>query len=172
MSNEFNVMIDLETLSQAKTAAVVSIGAVKFTDDRIIDSFYVNISPQSTKDLGLHISTSTIEWWKTQKPEAYAALRQSRKDAHTALDEFIAWYGNTSVPTWANGPDFDLVILEHMMHKCEKKVPWEFWHARCFRTFKNLFVDRSFKLEGVAHNALDDATHQAKYIQHIMSKAK
>jgi len=165
-------MIDIETLSQYKTAAVVSIGAVKFTDTEIVDTFYTNIDPTSAKDLGLHISTSTINWWKEQKPEAFAALRQSRKDIHTALDEFSSWYGKESVPTWANGPDFDLVILENAYMKCEKKHPWEFWHARCFRTFKNLFVDRSFKLEGVAHNALDDATHQANYIQHIMRKSK
>lgn len=171
--SDYNVMVDIETLSQYKTASVISIGAVKFTDDTIVDTFYTNIDAvDAAKRYGLHVSLETIEWWKTQKPEAYSATRLNRTDILNALNNFTDWYGKKSVPTWANGPDFDLVILENAFQKTGISVPWKFYHARCFRTFKNLFVDSNYKLEGVAHNALDDALFQTKYIQHILRKSK
>jgi DNA polymerase III epsilon subunit-like protein len=36
-------MIDLETFSTRSNAAIVSIGAVKFEDDQILDKFYCTI---------------------------------------------------------------------------------------------------------------------------------
>jgi DNA polymerase III epsilon subunit-like protein len=38
-----HVMLDLETYDTATTAVILSIGAVKFTKETIIDTFYVNV---------------------------------------------------------------------------------------------------------------------------------
>lgn len=167
--SDFSVQIDIETLSQKKTAAVVSIGAVKFNDKEILDTFYINISPMSCKEAGLYIQQESIEWWKSQKPEAYAALKNNRKSLTEALTEFKIWYGPKSVPTWANSNSFDCVILENAYNSINVACPWKFYDERCFRTFKAMFKS-DFKLEGTAHNALDDAIYQTKYMLDVLNR--
>jgi len=162
-------MIDLETLSQKKTAAVVSIGACKFDERGILDTFYCNIDPISCREVGLHIQQETIDWWRKQKSEAYKALKNNRKSLTEALTEFKIWYGSKSVPTWGNSNSFDCVILENAFESVGIDCPWKFWDERCFRTFKALFKS-DMKLEGVQHNALDDAIYQTKYILDVLSR--
>ena len=162
-------MIDLETFSQKKTAAVASIGAVSFTECSIIDTFSINIDPKSCKDAGLHFQQETIDWWKTQRPEAYAALKNNRVPLKSALEQFSEWYGEKQVDVWACGPDFDLVILENAFQSLELPIPWKFFSARCFRTFKAMFKSDIIR-EGTYHDARDDAIYQAKYIIDVMNK--
>lgn len=167
--SDFSVQIDIETLSQKKTAAIVSIGAVKFNDQEILDTFYININPLSCKEAGLHIQPETINWWKQQKPEAYAALKNNRKSLTEALSEFKIWYGKKSVPTWANSNSFDCVIVENAYNAIDEPCPWKFYDERCFRTFKAMFKS-DLKLEGVTHNALDDAIYQTKYMLDVLNR--
>jgi DNA polymerase III epsilon subunit-like protein len=47
-------MIDLETYSTRPTAAIASIGAVKWEGDKIVDTFYCTIDPATCKAAGLH----------------------------------------------------------------------------------------------------------------------
>ena len=169
--SEFSIMVDVETFSTAKTAALASIGALKFNDKEILDKFYINIDPGTSKAAGLHFSQSTIDWWKTQKPEAFAALKKDRYTLSNALDQFSEWYGTKSVPTWACGPDFDLVIMEANYAAAGKKHPWKYSEARCFRTFKAMFKADTVR-QGVYHNALDDAIFQTQYMIDVLNKGK
>ena len=166
---DFSVMLDLETFSTNKNAALASIGALKFNDKEILEKFYINVEPQSSKDAGLHFSQSTITWWKEQKPEAFKALKNNRLILPEALDRFSEWYGPKSVPTFACGPDFDLVIMEANYAAVKKIHPWKYFDARCFRTFKALFKADTVR-QGVYHNALDDAIYQAQYIIDVLNK--
>ena len=166
---DFSVMLDLETFSTAKNAALASIGALKFNDKEILDKFYINVDPVTSKAAGLHFSQSTIDWWKSQKPEAFAALKKDRYTLSNALDQFSEWYGSKSVPIFACGPDFDLVIMEANYAAVGKKHPWKYSEARCFRTFKALFKADTVR-QGVYHNALDDAIYQAQYIIDVLNK--
>jgi hypothetical protein len=174
--NDFSVMIDVETFSTNKNAALASIGALKFNDKEILDKFYINVDPITSKAAGLHFSQSTIDWWKSQKPEAFAALKNNRYTLSNALDQFSEWYGTKGVPTWANstdvwacGPDFDLVIMEANYAAAGKKHPWKYSDARCFRTFKAMFKAATVR-QGVYHNALDDAIFQAQYMIDVLNK--
>lgn len=166
---DFSCMIDIETFSTAKNAALASIGALKFNDKEILDKFYINIDPGTSKAAGLHFSQSTIDWWKSQKPEAFAALKKDRYTLSNALDQFSEWYGPKSIPIFACGPDFDLVIMEANYAAVGKKHPWKYSEARCFRTFKALFKADTVR-QGVYHNALDDAIYQAQYIIDVLNK--
>jgi exodeoxyribonuclease VIII len=166
---DFSVMIDIETFSTSKNAALASIGALKFNEKEILEKFYINVEPQSSKDAGLHFSQSTIDWWKSQKPEAFKALKDNRYILPEALDHFSEWYGSKSVPTFACGPDFDLVIMEANYSAVNKVHPWKYSDARCFRTFKAMFKADTVR-QGVYHNALDDAIYQAQYIIDVMKR--
>lgn len=167
--SDINVMVDLETLSQRNDAAIVSIGAVKFTQDKIIDEFYINIDPLSNKEYNFHIDPNTINWWKDQKPEAWKSLKTNRIGLKDALVKFNEWYGDTNLQTWSCGSDFDLVIMNNAYQATQIKEPWNYWDKMCFRTFKKLFkID--MEVNGVNHNALDDARNQASYIIEVFKR--
>jgi DNA polymerase III epsilon subunit-like protein len=163
-----NVMIDLETYSTRPNAAIASIGAVKFEDDHIIDTFYCTIAPASCKEAGLHFEKSTLEWWSKQSKEARDALLKDNLLLEEALTNFEAWYGSKSLPTWGNGAAFDNVIMESAYRALDRKRPWLPWEDRCYRTMKNLVNIPIDKREGTYHNALDDALTQTKHLQKIL----
>ena len=64
-----HIMLDFETFSTISTAAILSIGAVRFDlasgtiDDK---GFYSSISIDSNVEAGRHISESTLLWWMDQ----------------------------------------------------------------------------------------------------------
>lgn len=86
------VMVDLETLSTAGTAAIISIGACKFdpSTNQITDTFHVVVDKVDSIEHGLHIDQETIKWWERQSPEARAASYDSREGVplKTALRDF------------------------------------------------------------------------------------
>ena len=166
---DFSVMIDIETFSQKKTAAVASIGAVKFDSNKILDTFSINVDPKTCKELGLHFQKETIEWWKNQNAAAFEALKHNRVSLLEALNAFDEWYGPKSVETYACGPDFDLVILESAHEAVGRATPWKYYHARCFRTFKAMFKSDTVR-QGTYHDARDDAIYQAQYILDVLNK--
>jgi hypothetical protein len=73
-----HVMVDLETLSTKSNAAILAIGAVKFTPEKgVYDNYYqVVTTPPETE--GFHISTETLEWWTKQSAEAQRFAEASR----------------------------------------------------------------------------------------------
>lgn len=167
--SDYSVMIDLETLSNHRNAAILSIGAVKFTETEILDTFYINVHPKSCIDAGLHVSRDTLTWWTEQNRAAWEACKANRVDLKQALTEFSGWFGPESKWTWSCGVDFDVAIMDAANAAVGMKSPWKWADTRCFRTFKALFP---IKLErvGTHHNSLDDAKWQVKYIQTVMNK--
>lgn len=163
-----NVMLDLETFSTRSNAAIVSIGAVKFEDDKILDTFYCTIDAATCKAAGLHIDKETLAWWAQQSKEARDALLVDNLPLEVALNKFTAWFGTKSLPTWGNGAGFDNVIMENAYRAIGQKRPWLPWDDRCYRTVKNLFNIPIDKREGTYHNALDDALTQTKHLIKIL----
>jgi DNA polymerase III epsilon subunit-like protein len=163
-----NVMLDLETYSTRANAAIASIGAVKWEDDQIVDTFYCTIDPKSCKAAGLHFDKETLLWWSKQSKEARDALLKDNLDLEEALTNFEAWFGSKSLPTWGNGAGFDNVILENAYFALDRKRPWLPWDDRCYRTMKNIVNVPIDKREGTYHNALDDALTQTKHLIKIL----
>jgi len=173
MSRLLNVMIDLETMSTAPNAAIVSIGAVKFSlnDDApnpIVDSFYCTIDAKSCTAVGLQISKATVEWWSKQPRSVMDALRKDAKPLKEVLVEFSKWYGSTSLPTWGCGASFDNVIVASAYDAVGLIRPWKYWHDRCYRTMKEVVKLPEDDRQGTYHNALDDAMHQTNHLLKIL----
>jgi len=65
---------------------------------------------------------------------------------------------------------------EHAYRESLLDIPWRFWNVRDCRTIKDLFESKRGGLNdnftGVAHNALDDAIHQAKWVTLMWSKLR
>ncbi len=169
-----NVMIDLETLGTSCDSVILSLGAVAF-DETIEDSFYRKINLQSCTDLGLKIDTDTVLWWLGQNELARKEIFEGNKDFPTlscALLQFSAWLvDKENVKIWGNGSNFDNTILANAYRVCGLEIPWKFWNDRCYRTMKNI---RKIELERteVKHDALEDATYQARHLIKIMESIK
>lgn len=77
---------------------------------------------------------------------------------------------------WGNGATFDNVILRGAYERAGQVCPWQFWNDHDVRTIVTLGrvvgfdPKRDMPFDGIAHNALADARHQAKYVSAIWQK--
>lgn len=162
-----HVMIDLETIGNDHNGLFTTIGACTFDPDtgEIGKQFYESINWESALAAGCTVTPDTIKWWMTQSEEARAEIVKTGINIDSALHLFKEWLPDNAV-VWGNGPIFDIVKLESAYGYYN--VPWKFYNVRCVRTIRDLAkgkVNRDdIPFEGVKHNALDDAIHQAKYV--------
>jgi hypothetical protein len=68
---------------------------------------------------------------------------------------------------WAQGPLFDIMILENFYKMLGKPAPWQYWQIRDSRTIFDLGDDSAKTNNAGAHNALADSFCQAKAVQNI-----
>lgn len=169
------LMIDCETLGTTADAVILSIGAVKFDLDKGAidnDGFYASVSIESNLEYGRRIQEDTLIWWFKQGPEAQGVYHEDKIALAPALEQLSDWIGTDDYEVWANGADFDTPMLALAYKQVGMETPWKFWNNRCFRTYKNLPGARDVKVpfEGVKHNALADAYHQAQVAIAIHAK--
>ena len=174
-----HLMIDLETMGKNPDAPIISIGAIFF------DPQTGEMGPEFSKTIDLEtaggvIDRDTIKWWLKQSREAQSAILTDEiplDDALLQLREFIDENsGEFFVQVWGNGTSFDNVILRRSYERQGIPCPWRYHNDRDVRTIVELGKTIDFDartvipFEGVRHNALDDARHQAKYVSAIWQK--
>lgn len=169
-----HVMHDIETWAKDSALPVVlSIGAVKFDGDTIVDRFHVGVDPVDCQRFGLEIEAGTVAWWmEDARQEARTQLAQLGKvDLYAALDGFAIWCNQTEVDqrgsAWSNGSNFDNAKLKSIYQKVGIEWPFSYKQEECYRTMRNRFPDVPFQRMGVHHGALDDAESQAVHLQAI-----
>lgn len=160
-----NIMVDIETLATSVDAHVVTIGAVVFTTwGKIIDEFYVRISPKSCEELNLKKNPETLEFWAKQSDEAQkeAFDPENRIPLKEALQQFsLFWKKNNGEKFWCNGANFDEPILSYLYEKLDMPKPWKFYNVRCLRTYLSVLgLKLSNFVSVTAHNALMDCKNQ------------
>ncbi|ELB6903633.1 3'-5' exoribonuclease [Escherichia coli] len=178
----YHLMIDLETMGTNTNAPIVVIGAVFFDPQtgEIGPVFYIVISLTDAMNTGAVPDGGTIEWWLKQSSEARAAILTDQvklKDALSRFREFINEYSDEKfVQVWGNGATFDNAILRTSYERLDIPCPWRYHNDRDVRTIVELGKTIDFDartvipFEGVRHNALDDARHQAKYVTATIQK--
>lgn len=174
-----HLMIDLETMGKNPDATIISIGAIFF------DPQTGDMGPEFSKAIDLEtaggiIDRQTIKWWLKQSCEAQSAILTDEiplDDALLQLREFIAENScEFFVQVWGNGASFDNVILRRSYERQGLPCPWRYCNDRDVRTIVELGnsigfdVRMAIPFEGVPHNALDDARHQAKQVSAIWQK--
>jgi exodeoxyribonuclease VIII len=174
-----DVMIDLETMGQGPDAAIVAIGAVAFNlaTRELGPEHYYPVDLASAVQSGGVMDPGTVLWWLRQGNEARAALTGPvGYPLGYALSEFAAWLNHLGaredLRLWGNGAGFDNVILASAYRRVGLPTPWDWWNDRCYRTVKALHRHITVERQGTAHNALDDARHQAEHLLAILSPAK
>ncbi len=82
------------------------------------------------------------------------------------LSEFSEWLDSLGEEpkVWGNGAAFDNVILAQAYRRAGLSVPWPYWNDRCYRTVKAMRPDVRMDRTGTHHNAIDDATSQARHL--------
>ena len=174
-----HLMIDLETMGKNPDAPIISLGAIFF------DPQTGEMGPEFSKTIDLDtaggvIDRDVIKWWLKQSREAQSAILTDEiplDDALLQLREFIdenscGFY----VRVWGNGANFDNVILRRSYERQGIPCPWRYCNNRDVRTIVELGnsigfdVRMTIPFEGVPHNALDDARHQAKQVSAIWQK--
>ncbi len=173
MSTMDHYSIDLETLDNKPTSAILSIGVQQFDPDtgKLGGNFYKEIDIDSAIRSGT-VSGSKLAWWAQQTDKARRVFGKENKVAlATALDELATWLRGKSIApiVWGNGSVFDITILEHAYRNggVGLAIPWHFTNIRDMRTIvdaADLAPTDWPARNGVHHNALDDAIYQAEVI--------
>ena len=155
-----NIMLDLETMSLASNAAIITIGAVEFDERSIGRTFYERINPELALADGLDSDPETLAWWERQDRKVRAEAFGGTKSLRQVLLEFTAWMPDDAV-VWGNGAASDNVWLANAYVAADLPKPWDYRNDRCYRTMLAIFPVKRVKPKK-AHHALHDAKAQAK----------
>ena len=158
-------MIDLEGLGTGPDTTILTIAAQAFDPlgTGYYDQFYycrADLESQENRS----IQQGTIEWWATQpavvRDEAFA------EDGRIPLDEALDGLGKLiwhSKRVWAQGPTYDMNILEHAYKSYGKSLPWQFYNVRDARTVYSLWPE--LPKPPTSHHALEDCRRQIDMLQ-------
>ncbi|WP_105279733.1 exonuclease, partial [Escherichia sp. MOD1-EC6096] len=174
-----HLMIDLKTMGTNPDAPIISIGAI-FFDPQTGDMGAEFIKTIDLETAGGVIDRGAIKYWWKQSREAQSDIMTDEiplDDALLQLREFIDENsGEFFVQVWGYEASFDNVILRRSYERQGIPCPWSYYNDRDVRTIVELgkAIDFDARMdipfEGVRHNALDDARHQAKYVSAIWQK--
>lgn len=159
-----HIVPDIETLSTAPNAMILSIGAVAVFNGKIVGEFYQNIDSTNFEDLGFEASASTVDWWSSpERAEARADLQNDQVPLDEALQLFQQWILEVNGEwIWGYGSDFDVVILKNAFDKMCIEWPFKFWNHRCLRTLCSVLDIKVPRAKGIHHNAFADAVNQGQ----------
>lgn len=167
-------MHDVETWAKHSSVPVLlSLGAVKFTADNIVERFHIRIDPVDCQRFGLEIEADTVEWWMEDGRQAARTqlFGMGKLDVFAALDGYAMWVRQTPTDllgsAWGNGSNFDNAKLKSVYQKVGVEWPFSYKQEECYRTMRNRFTDVPFNRLGTHHGALDDAESQAVHLQDI-----
>ena len=153
-------MVDLEGLGTGPETTILTIAAQEFDPlerGRFGRDFYVRVSLESQE--GRSIEQGTIDWWAIQpdivKQEAFSEEnRVSLKEALQGLHR-IMWHAKR---VWAQGPTYDMNILEHAYKSLQMPLPWKYYSVRDSRTVFGLAPN--LQTYPASHHALEDCRRQ------------
>lgn len=180
-------MVDIETLSTAVNAMVLSVGAVEFDPitGEIKREFYYELDLSGQN--GRHISASTVQWWFKQCVENQKNIdlmvkenkwKDDVKFVLIKLGAFIS--GNDAhyveraedykkIALWSCDPDFDIAILANLYEEHKLLVPWKYSEPKSVRTVRTLAELHNIGLpkDNASHNALEDCIRQVAEIAEL-----
>lgn len=168
-----SVMIDIETLATSPDSVVVSIAAVEFNPFEVTTNLDKLASFQLLVDIDDQvinynrvINDDTVAWWSKQSQAVQDVLfaeegRVTLTDALTQLTKFC-WHKDR---IFAQGPQFDMTILEHCYNQTKQVKAWQYWAVRDARTLMDLVV---VEQPIVTHDSIEDCKRQITGVQKVL----
>jgi len=160
-----DLMIDLEGLGTGPDTTILTIAAQAFDpfgNQEFTQQYYARVTLESQETRS--IQQGTIDWWATQPAAARdeAFNEAGRIPLDQALDELgkLIWH---SKRIWAQGPTYDMNILEHAYKSYGKPIPWQFYAVRDSRTVFSLWP--GLPKPPTSHHALEDCRRQIALLQ-------
>ena len=173
MTSPMHVMLDLETLSTRKNAAIVQIAAIAFdpTTGAHSPAAPFNMFVRQQYD-GAHIDPATVAWWMQQTTAASLGkkIETTGVNIGAALLALGEWYANQPdvAAVWSHGATFDIAIVEFHCAAIGLKIPWHYRHPRDTRTLYALAPGGMPAVQGyggaLTHDALYDCEIQIKQV--------
>lgn len=166
--DKIRFVLDTETLSLEKNAAVVDIALVEIAgNDR---QFNMQIQPSwyENHGLGFDMNAGTVEFHKKNNPNFLVQCEQFGQYADLvvgALYDFlvsIQEMEQKEVLLYMQGTDFDKPILEHLFKHFDTELPVHYRNVRDLRTLTALTPEVKY-IPG-NHTALDDARHSCNHL--------
>lgn len=169
-----DLMIDIETLSIKPNAVILTLGAVTFDpfdpEERFFSESYFRFDIDEQLDLGRDINEDTILWWGKQSDES--RLEALTEDDRVKFDTYAPAITKMVVNAkriWAQGPTFDICLLENLYRQKDTPIPWQYYNVRDSRTLLQALGD-SRNAGAKAHNALEDCKEQIRAIKRVIAK--
>lgn len=164
-------MVDVETLSTHKHAAVIAVGVAVFDDTHILDTNGWAIQMET---LDGHIDPGAIAWWMKQSAEAREFSFSGTHHAISVASELRPYIVDAD-EVWANDPDFDLVVLQNWWERMPRLGPWpvRFRKYRSVRTMMMLAKRYSISTDHVwtterPHHPVEDSAQQARAVLEVL----
>lgn len=167
-----DLMIDIEGLATTPDTTILTIAAQEFNPlerGALGRDFYARVTLESQEDRA--IDDATVEWWATQpaaiRDEAFGEdgrvpLAQALEGLHR-----LAWHARR---VWAQGPTYDMNILEHAYKSLAMPLPWRFFAVRDSRTLFSLVPQ--LNTYPASHHALEDCRRQIQLLWDCMEYLK
>jgi len=172
-----HAMIDIETLGTLPESVILSVGGVKFdpfTSNEPFDGKHWKLDADSQTKKGRFVDDKTLEWWAKQDQaiQDVAFTDEGRVPVDTFMKELNAWLTGCET-IWCQGPQFDMVIIEHLFRDFDHHMNWFFWQVSDCRTlFKMMPKDPRKDIQEDLHDALADAHWQAVCVQQFFRDYK
>ena len=163
-------MLDLETLGTQPGCVILTLGAVKFNPYDTQEpgpGLYIRPDVDEQIARGREVQQDTLEWWTQQNDEVREEAlgtedRIPVEEMYRQLNRFLVGVDNI----WAQGPVFDIAILENLYMQYGWPTPWQCWQISDSRTLFKVHGDPR-KKGALSHNALADCVSQAEAVQKI-----
>jgi exodeoxyribonuclease VIII len=174
MKNKIAMMVDLETLGKKAGAKVLTIGAITFDRDGLrTDGSFYNAIDREFWDKSFHEDPSTVKWWGEQSKAAQAEAFSGVEMPATVMADWVAYVARAKPDIiYCKGASFDFPIW---IHACEfygfdQEIALPYRALRCMRGLADLAGIEKVADVGTAHNAFDDARHQAMTVHAAITK--
>jgi hypothetical protein len=155
---------DFETYSLRPNAKVLSLGAVVFTPNSIVERVYLEFDLAAQSDR--HEDPKTVEWWQSQGNPPISG----DSPLLYGIKEVNALYkGWDCTEVWVNGSDFDIPIFYDIARKKSISPAWKYNQVRDVRTISKLFNIKG-SLGATAHQALQDAEWNVSVVQELYDR--
>jgi len=174
-----DLMIDIESLSLKKNAAIISMGYLIFDSEKETKFKHevLTVIDQCENFNGRDVNWDTIKFHLglTQETHQYLMTDFSvlLKQALINLSDYIKKHKPKRV--WANGICFDISVLENCYEQYELEIPWKYNQVSDARTLYKAYplhpmgwAEAKSKVKGDAHNPLYDSRVQAHLVREAL----
>lgn len=163
------IMVDLETLSLKRNAAVIDIAMCAVTDDGAMHQWYLR--PESyTNSFEFDVDPATINFHTNQKTGIMGVAEARGQHWRDISVEVVSYLTNLAhhyeIHLWSQGKDFDMPVLENLLAQAGCKAPWKYSNTHCLRDLAQQYPEVK-RMKWGNHTAKLDVEAQSQHLKDL-----